>query len=56
MQEFYRRALYAFVLILLANALLAAILIERSYLSQSLLPPQGDDRAVHWRHALRRFH
>jgi AraC-like DNA-binding protein len=52
MQEFYRRALYAFVLILLADALLAAGLIERSYLSQPLLPSQGGDRAVRWRHAL----
>jgi AraC-like DNA-binding protein len=52
MQEFYRRALCAFVLILFADALLAAVLIERSYLSQSLLPPQGGGQAVRWRHAL----
>jgi len=53
MQEFYRRALYAFVLILLVDVLLAVVLVERSYLSQSLLPPQaGNDRAVHWRRAL----
>jgi AraC-like DNA-binding protein len=51
MQEFYRRALHAFVLILLADALLAAVLIERSYLSQSLLPSQAG-QPVHWRHAL----
>jgi len=53
MQEFYRRALYAFVLILLADAFLAAVLVERSFLSQSLLPSQeSNDRAVHWRRAL----
>jgi len=52
MQEFYRRALYAFVLILFADALLAVVLIERSYLSQSLLAPPGGGQAVRWRHAL----
>jgi AraC-like DNA-binding protein len=53
MQEFYRRALYAFVLILLVDALLAVVLVEHSYLSQSLLPSQeSNDRTVHWRRAL----
>ncbi|MCS0585439.1 hypothetical protein NX784_28050 [Massilia pinisoli] len=53
MQEFYRKALFAFVLVLLADALLAAVCVERSYLSQSLLPRHVDDgRVVRWRHAL----
>jgi AraC-like DNA-binding protein len=51
MQEFYKKALYAFVLIVLADALLAIVLVDRSYLSQSLLPAQegGDERATQWR-------
>jgi AraC-like DNA-binding protein len=53
MQEFYRKALFAFVLMLLADALLAAVCVERSYLSQSLLPRHADDgQVVRWRHAL----
>jgi AraC-like DNA-binding protein len=52
MQEFYKKALYAFILIVLADALLAIVLVDRSYLSQALLPAQqgGDARAVRWRH------
>jgi len=51
MQEFYKKALYAFVLIVLVDALLAIVLVDRSYLSQPLLPAQesGDERAVRWR-------
>jgi len=51
MQEFYKKALYAFVLIVLADALLAIVLVDRSYLSQSLLSAQegGDERAIRWR-------
>ena len=51
MQEFYKKALYAFVLILLADALLAIVLVDRSYLSQQLLPAQegGDAGALRWR-------
>jgi AraC-like DNA-binding protein len=53
MQEFHRRALYAFALVLLADLLLAAVLVERSYLSQPLLSPQGGgDGTVHWRRGL----
>jgi len=53
MQEFHRRALYAFALVLLADLLLAAVLVERSDLSQPLLSSQGDgDGAVHWRKGL----
>ena len=54
MQEFYKKALYAFVLIVLADALLAIVLVDRSYLSQRLLPAQqgGDEHALRWRHAL----
>jgi AraC-like DNA-binding protein len=53
MQEFYKKALYAFVLIVLADALLAIVLVDRSYLSQPLLPAEqgGDEKAVRWRHA-----
>jgi AraC-like DNA-binding protein len=52
MQEFYKKALYAFIFIVLADALLAIVLVDRSYLSQPLLPAQegGDERAIHWRH------
>jgi AraC-like DNA-binding protein len=52
MQEFYKKALYAFVLIVLADALLAIVLVDQSYLSQPLLPAQegGDVHAVRWRH------
>jgi AraC-like DNA-binding protein len=54
MQEFYKKALYAFVLIVLADALLAIVLVDQSYLSQPLLPAQegGDARAVRWKHGL----
>jgi AraC-like DNA-binding protein len=50
MQEFYKKALYAFVLIVLADALLAIVLVDRSYLSQALLPAQegGNERAIRW--------
>jgi AraC-like DNA-binding protein len=53
MQEFHKRALYAFALVLLADLLLAAVLVERSYLSQPLLSSQGDgEGVVHWRTGL----
>ena len=53
MQEFHKRALYAFALVLLADLLLAAVLVERSYLSQPLLSSQGDgDGMVRWRNGL----
>ena len=52
MQEFYKKALTAFILIVLADALLAIVLVDRSYLSRALLPAQegGDAGAVRWRH------
>jgi AraC-like DNA-binding protein len=52
MQAFYKKALYAFILIVLADALLAIVLVDRSYLSQPLLQGQqgGDEHAVRWRH------
>jgi AraC-like DNA-binding protein len=52
MQEFYKKALTAFILIVLADALLAIVLVDRSYLSQALLPAQEDGGAgaVRWRH------
>lgn len=52
MQAFYRKALLAFILIVLADALLAAILVERSYLAAPILPAL-DSRAggtVRWTH------
>ncbi|WP_322403927.1 helix-turn-helix transcriptional regulator [Massilia luteola] len=51
MQEFYKKALLAFILIVLADALLAAILVDRSYLSASILPGSGHAArdAVRWR-------
>jgi AraC-like DNA-binding protein len=51
MQQFYKKALLAFVLIVLADALLAVVLVDRSYLSQSLLPAYdgGDDQVTRWR-------
>jgi AraC-like DNA-binding protein len=52
MQEFYKKALYAFVLIVLADALLAIVLVDQSYLSQQLLPARegGGERAISWHH------
>jgi AraC-like DNA-binding protein len=38
MQEFYRKALVAFVLLLIADALIACFCIYQSYLSSSLMP------------------
>ena len=51
MQEFYKKALYAFILIVLADALSAIVLVDRSYLSLPLLPaPEGGDAgALRWR-------
>ena len=51
MQEFYKKALYAFMLIVLADALLAIVLVDRSYLSQQLPLAQeaGDAGALRWR-------
>lgn len=41
MQEFYRKALGAFVVLLVADALIACFCIYRSYPSSSLLPREG---------------
>jgi AraC-like DNA-binding protein len=47
MQEFYKKALIAFVLIVLADALLAVVLVDRSYLTLRILPAQGG--GIRWR-------
>jgi len=47
MQEFYKRALLALILLLLADALIAGFCIHQSYLSTKLIP-QGRGR-LHWR-------
>jgi AraC-like DNA-binding protein len=46
MQQFYKKALCAFVLIVLADALLSALLVSRSYLALPILA--GQDGGVHW--------
>ena len=46
MQQFYKKALLAFVLIVLADALLSALLVGRSYLALPILP--GEDGGTHW--------
>jgi len=51
MQQFYKKALLAFVLIVLADALLAVVLVERSYLSLPLLLGNDgrDNQVTRWR-------
>lgn len=44
MQEFYRKSLLALIVLVVADALLAAVLIQQSYLSLSLFP----SRDLHW--------
>jgi AraC-like DNA-binding protein len=46
MQQFYKKALCAFILIVVADALLSALLVGRSYLSLPVLA--GQDGGVHW--------
>ena len=46
MQHFYRKALVAFVCLLIADALIACYCIYRSKPSLSLMPP--NQRAAHW--------
>lgn len=46
MQEFYRKSLLALILLVAADALLAALLIQKSYLSLSLFPTRDLD----WRY------
>jgi AraC-like DNA-binding protein len=46
MQQFYKKALCAFVLIVLADALLSVLLVGRSYLALPILAGQND--GVHW--------
>ena len=46
MQEFYKKALCAFIVIVLADALLSALLVGRSYLALPILAAQ--DGGVHW--------
>jgi AraC-like DNA-binding protein len=47
MQEFYRKALLAFIAIVIVDALLAVVLVERSYLSSAILQDGAD--GVRWR-------
>lgn len=49
MQHFYRKALVAFVLLLIADALIACYCIDRSNPSLSLMPPEKD--AARWHFA-----
>jgi AraC-like DNA-binding protein len=51
MQEFYKKALLAVILIVLADALLAFVLVDRSYLSSAILSAGGrtDAGAIRWR-------
>ena len=51
MQQFYKKALLAFVLIVFADALLAVVLVERSYLSLPLLLGNNgrDGQVTRWR-------
>jgi AraC-like DNA-binding protein len=46
MQQFYKKALCAFVLIVLADALLSALLVGRSYLALPILAEEGG--GSHW--------
>jgi len=46
MQQFYKKALCAFVVIVLADALLSALLVGRSYLALPILA--GEDGGTHW--------
>jgi AraC-like DNA-binding protein len=46
MQEFYRKALLAFIAIVIVDALLAVVLVERSYLASAMLPDGAD--GVRW--------
>jgi AraC-like DNA-binding protein len=46
MQQFYKKALCAFVLIVLADALLSALLVGRSYLALPILAGEGG--GTHW--------
>jgi AraC-like DNA-binding protein len=48
MQEFYRKALLALIVLVIADALLAAFFIDRSYLSFALLPAQKDGARWHY--------
>jgi len=47
MQEFYKKALVALILLLIANALIACFCIYQSYLSASLIPQERG--GVRWR-------
>jgi AraC-like DNA-binding protein len=48
MQEFYKKALLALVFMLVADALAAAVLVHRSYLTVNLMNRQRD--GAHWRY------
>jgi AraC-like DNA-binding protein len=48
MQEFYKKALLALIFLVVADALLACILVYQSYLSLSLLPANPRDASWHY--------
>ena len=47
MQNFYKKALYALLLLLLADALIACLCVYQSYPSAALMPPGA--RGLYWR-------
>ncbi|MFJ1472451.1 helix-turn-helix domain-containing protein [Massilia sp. YIM B02787] len=47
MQNFYKKALYALLLLLLADALIACLCVYQSYPSAALMPPGGG--GLYWR-------
>src|SRR3954470_24144109 len=49
MQEFYKRALLALIILVITDALLAVFFIQQSFLSHSLLPASRD--GVHWEYS-----
>lgn len=48
MQEFYKRALFALIFLVIVDALLAVLLIQQSFLSYALLPASKD--GAHWQY------
>ncbi len=47
MQNFYKKALYVLILLLVADALIACLCVYQSYPSAELMPPEG--RGLYWR-------
>jgi AraC-like DNA-binding protein len=48
MHEFYKKALLAFIFLVVADALVACMLVYQSYLSLSLLPAKNEDARWHY--------